>query len=322
MTESDLPPIAYGDLLERLGDPDSDLDYYLGYLLEVPVPGRMGVEFEPNPNLVTGIPRPEGGVLIGFANGFMRRRRHRAYRRRIAGGWTGPRIVSEGDSWFQYPTSLQDIIDHLMRDNAILSLGAAGDELKDIQRQSEILLNIEDEGASALLLSAGGNDLFDNGQLGRLVEEPRPGATGEDLVGPTFETFLQGMVERYLQLFRRVHQAFPQVHILIHGYGPAFPRDGAWIEGPLTDRGVPGAIQHDVVKVILRRFNETLEALAARAEFGGKVNHVDVTDIGTDPDDWHDEIHLDGPNYRRVADRFQAVLDARLGQTGPEALTG
>ena len=313
MPENHFPPIAYDDLIERLSDPDSDLDHYMGYMIEVLVPGRMGPELRPNPALVTGLEAQiEGGALISLANGFMRRRRHRAYRRRIRGGWSGPRFVSEGDSWFQYPTRLQDIIDHLMKNNAILSLGAAGDELKDIRRQREILLNIDAEGASALLLSAGGNDLFDNGQLGRLIEPPVPGASGADLVGPTFDAFLQGMVEQYLDLFRRVHRAFPKVHILIHGYGPAFPRGGSWIEKPLTEAGVPLEVQHEVVIEILKRFNATLKRLSERPEFHGRLVHVDVTDIGTDPGDWHDEIHLDGPNYKKVADRFQKVLDARM----------
>lgn len=321
MTDVVLPPIEYAVLMDRLRDPDSDLDYYLGYMIEVPVPGRMGPELEPNPALVRNLPpRVEGGFFVSLANGFMRTRRHRAYRKRIAAGWSGPRIVSEGDSWFQYPTRLQDTIDHLMKSNAILSLGAAGDELKDIQRQREILLNIEAEGAEALLLSAGGNDLFDNGQLGRLVEDPFPGAMGGDLVGATFDAFLRTMVPKYLDLFRRVHQAFPELHILIHGYGPAFPRGGAWIEKPLTRRGVPKSVQHDVVKVILRRFNDTLAALAGRAEFHGKLAHIDVTHIGDKPSDWHDEIHLDGPNFKKVADVFQAELDKRLG--GPRVETG
>jgi hypothetical protein len=321
MPENDLPPIAYDELIERLSDPDSDLDHYMRYMIEVPIPGRMGPDVQPNPALVTGIPpQIEGGFVISLANGFMRRRRHRAYRRRIRGGWSGPRFVSEGDSWFQYPTSLQDIIDHLMKENAILSLGAAGDELEDIRRQREILLNIDAEGASALLISAGGNDLFDNGQLGRLIETPFPGASGADLVGPTFDAFLDGMVGQYLDLFRRVHRAFPKVHILIHGYGPAFPRGGAWIEKPLTKAGVPIATQHEVVTEILKRFNETLGALAARPEFHGRLVHIDVTDIGTDPGDWHDEIHLDGPNYKKVADRFQEVLDARMDAPEPEGM--
>ena len=308
-----LPPIAYADLVDRLSDPESDLDHYLGYLIEVPVPERMGPELVPNPALVTDVPpQVEGGALISLANGFMRARRHRTYRQRLRNGWSGPRIISEGDSWFQYPTRLQDIIDHLMKDHLILSLGAAGDELSDIRKQHEILHHIQREGAAALLLSAGGNDLFDNGQLGRLIEDPFPGATGADLVGPTVDAFLQDMVGQYLDLFRKVHRAFPKVHMFIHGYGPAFPRGGSWIAKPLTRRGVPKPVQHDVVKVILAKFNATLASLAARAEFHGHLTHIDVTDIGTRAGDWHDEIHLDGPNYAKVAERFRQALRTKL----------
>lgn len=309
-----LPPIAYGDLLAHLGDPESDLAHFVRYMVEIPVPGRAAPELEPNPGLVTGIPpRVEGGIGMGLANSVMRARRHKAYAKRIASGWTGHRIVSEGDSWFQYPTALQDIIDHLMKDHAILSLGAAGDELEDIQSQREILMNAQAQGASAVLLSAGGNDLFDNGQLGQLVEEPFPGAGADDLIGPVFDRFLAGMSGRYLALFRRIHRGLPHVHVLIHGYGPAFPRGGAWIQKPLTKRGVPLEIQHDVVKVILRKFNRLLATLAARSEFHGKIGHVDVTDIGTRPGDWHDEIHLNGANAAKVADRFRRELKRRLG---------
>ncbi len=321
MPEKDLPPIAYDELIDQLSDPESDLDHLMRYMVEVPIPGRMGPDLQPNPAHVTDIPPAvEGGALISLANGFMRRRRHRAYRRRIRGGWSGPRFVSEGDSWFQYPTSLKDTIDHLMVKNAILSLGAAGDELKDIRRQREILLNIDAEGAKALLLSAGGNDLFDKGQLGRLIEAPFPGATGAQLVGPTFEAFLQGMVGQYLDLFRRVHRAFPNVHILIHGYGPAFPRGGSWIEKPLTERGVPLDTQHEVVIEILKRFNAALKGLSERPEFHGKLDHIDVTHIGTSPGDWHDEIHLNGPNYQKVANAFQKELDRRMNAPEPEGM--
>lgn len=312
----DLKIISYSDLMLHLADPNSDFDYYFQYMIEVSVPGRMAPELQPNPVLVTNIPsRIEGGVGMGLANAFMRTRRHRSYRSRIRGGWPGHRIVSEGDSWFQYPTRLLDIIDHLMVDHAILCLSAAGDELSDIENQREILLNLKAERAAALLLSAGGNDLFDNGQLGRLIEVPFPGATAEALVGPTLDAFLGQMGGRYLQLFQRVHRALPHVHILIHGYSPAFPRGGPWIGKPLSDRGVPLDVQHDIVKVILRKFNRMLVTLAARKEFHGKIAHIDLTDIGTQPDEWHNEIHLDGRTAAKAAERFRRELRKRL--SGP-----
>ncbi len=313
MSNQVLPPISYGELMMRLRDSDEDLNHYLQYMVEVERPDSFAPELAPNQALVTDIPpQPEGGVGMGLANAFMRARRHHKYRRRISRGWRGHRIVSEGDSWFQYPTSLQDTIDHLMKDHAILSLGAAGDELKDIRRQREIVFHMQREGASALLLSAGGNDLFDDGQIANLIEDPMVGDTAHDLVGARFQVFMDDMVEEYLKLFRKVHTALPHALMLIHGYGPAFPRNGKWIEKPLRKKGIPKALQHEIIKLMVARFNQTLADLAARAEFHGKLIHVNVSDIGDKPNQWHDEIHLDDKRYALVADRFRQILKHHL----------
>ena len=321
MTDKKLPTITYDALFQNLSNPDADLDHYMQYMIEVPAYDQMVPSLLPNPALVEGIPpTPEGGIGLGLANGFMRARRHRAYKNRIAGGWQGHRIVSEGDSWFQYPTSLLDIIDHLMVDHAILSLGAAGDRLRDIQSQREILSNLQREKASALLLSAGGNDLFDNGKMGQLVEAPFPGATAADLVGPVFRTFLREVLGRYLEIFIRIHTALPRVHILTHGYSAAFPSDDRWIAQPLTDRGVAKDIQHDVVKLMLAEFNAGLVKLSKRPEFHGMIEHVDLTSIGTKRSEWHNEIHLNGPTAAKAAEKFRKVLARRL--SGPVVETG
>jgi len=268
---------------------------------------------------VEGIPpRIEGGFALGLANGFMRARRQKAYRNRIAGGWQGHRIVEEGDSWFQYPTTLQDIIDHLMKDHAILSLSAAGDRMQDIQAQREILKNLQREGASALLLSGGGNDVFDDGNMGKLVEEPFPGATPAELVGPTYRAFIREVLGRHLEVFIRIHTALPHVHILTHAYSNAFPSGDRWIEQPLTKRGVPKEIQHDVVKLMLAEFSAGLVQLSERAEFHGMIEVIDLTSIGTKRSEWHNEIHLNGAAAAKAAEKFRKVLKRRLGDIAPE----
>lgn len=305
--------IQYGELVKKLVDPSSDLEHYLGYLVEVTRPGQMAPELAPNPTKVRDIPATvEGGVGLGFANWFMRQRRHGDYRQKIHNGWQGPKIVSEGDSWFQYPTTLRDVIDHLMVDHAILSLGAAGDKLSDIENQREIVKRIKAEKASALLLSAGGNDLFDRGNLGRLMESPESGASAEDYLGSTFSSFMHELMGQFQNLFRRVHRAHPNVHILIHGYCPAFPRGGVWIEKPLTERGIPRELQHDIVKLILKEFNKRLSVIAASPEFNGMLEHIDVTHLGVNASDWHNEIHLNSENYLKVAELFRQSLNRRL----------
>lgn len=319
MSNDSLPQIDYHDLIEALSDPDKDLGHFMQYMIEVPSFDRIEPELHPNPGLVRGIPPSlEGGFFLGAANSLMKGRRHRAYRNRLAEGWTGPRIVSEGDSWFQYPTSLLDIIDHLMTDHAILSMGGAGDRLIDIQRQREILINLRHERASALLLSAGGNDIFDKGKIGDLVEEPFLGATADDLVGATFKTFLREILGRYLEIFVRVHSALPHVHILTHGYANAFPSGDRWIERPLTKRGVPTGLQHDVVKRMVSLFNDGLVSLSKRSEFHGMIEHIDLTDLGTRPKDWHNEIHLNGSTAKKAAGRFREVLKQRLSSPAIE----
>ena len=41
-------------------------------------------------------------------------------------------IVSAGDSWFQHPCWLRDIIDKIKDDYAVLSLGVAGDTMSEM----------------------------------------------------------------------------------------------------------------------------------------------------------------------------------------------
>ena len=73
-----------------------------------------------------------GGGLFGFgmdlANRIARAKRQIRFNLKTNGYFDGLIIVSEGDSWFQYPVFLKDIIDQLADDDdkAILSLGEAG----------------------------------------------------------------------------------------------------------------------------------------------------------------------------------------------------
>lgn len=308
------PVITYAELTRRMADPDTKDDQVLPYLIEVPSTGTIEPKFQPNPALVTGLETGlEGGVVVELLNDWRRRQRQRAYRQRIADGWTGPRIVSEGDSWFQYPTSLQDIIDHLMRDHAILCVSAAGDTLADMRDQNEVISNVSREGARAILFSAGGNDLFQDGNIGTLIEPVFAGAKPSDLLGARFDTFLTRIMADYRAYLLRMHTAHPTVHILIHGYGPAFSRNGAWIGRPLKKKGVmPVSVQNALIKLVLRQFNDRLRAMSGDPAFHGKLAHLDVTDIGQTPEDWYDEIHLTGDNFGKVAARFRAELKRRL----------
>jgi len=316
------PTISLDELVRRLGDDSTPPDQIRPYILSVPsAGGGIAPEFQPNPSRVTGLERGlEGGFLVASLNASSRARRHRRYRDRIAGGWTGPRIVSEGDSWFHYPLFLDDIIDHLMEDHAILSLDAAGDTLAQMLQQNEIIRAVERERASAVLLSAGGNDLFQGGNIANLIETVSVGATAPELVGPRFDAFLTRILADYRAMILRIRAAHPQVLILIHGYSAAFSRMDRWIGHPLKSKGVmPASVQNRVVEVMLARFNAAQKGMAADPAMGGRVIQVDLAGLGRAAHNWYDEIHMDGATNAEAAKAFAKALKTHLPAGGLES---
>ncbi|ETX27267.1 SGNH/GDSL hydrolase family protein [Roseivivax isoporae] len=319
MADESAPPIDLSELMRRMDDPSVPDAQIAPYLIPVPSPdGGIEPGFQPNPSRVTGLVTGlEGGLIVQSLNNRERRKRQRAYRDRIAAGWSGPRIVEEGDSWFQYPLLLEDIVDHMMRDHAVLSLSGAGHTLAQMLRQNEILAAISRERAAALMLSAGGNDLFENGNIARLIEDVRPGMSANDLVGARFDAFLSEVIGLYRGLLQRVHSAFPHVVMLIHGYSAAFSRMDRWVGRPLKEAGVmPVAVQNRVVEVMLARFNAAQKRLAAEPAFHGKLVHVDLTGLGREPGQWYDEIHMSSSQNRAAADLFADALRRHLPAAG------
>ncbi len=104
----------------------------------------------------------------------------KTFHRKVDNGWGGLKVVSEGDSWFQYPVLLNDVIDQLFDEYAILSFDAAGNLLNDMVQQNEIVSAIAAENAHACLLSGGGNDLLGNGRLKQYLKKFNPDRLLED----------------------------------------------------------------------------------------------------------------------------------------------
>ena len=103
-------------------------------------------------------------LLLNGANWLERMNRQAKFRRKLSdGNYSGPIIVEEGDSWFQFPVLLKDTIDVLMEEFAVFSLSAGGDTLHNMVRKGEYRTALEETGASVLLLSGGGNDLVADG---------------------------------------------------------------------------------------------------------------------------------------------------------------
>ena len=114
----------------------------------------------------------ESAMAIG--NGICRWRRQQRFLRRLRRGDRAPVLVTEGDSWFQFPFLIDDVIDHLDQDHLIWSTGAAGDTAQNmVFGRPEYLeaLDQQAERVSAFLFSAAGNDVLGEGADGRPVLE-------------------------------------------------------------------------------------------------------------------------------------------------------
>jgi hypothetical protein len=249
-------------------------------------------------------------------------RRQEIYRRKITAGWKGLRFVSEGDSWFQYPLVLRDIIDWLGDDYAILDFAAAGDTLANMKRG---ILNIVDalkrERSHGFLLSGGGNDLLDGGRLKLMLRAYRSDPAG----GPLYKTahdyiimhrldeYLEEVISDYRDFFDVLTTQLPELKTFCHGYDWMLPRfDGIYLWPTMQERETQEPLRSPIIKFMVDLFNERLEQLAGEAKYQGNVIYVDCRNTVGNKTKWFDEIHPRDPGFGRVAGKFKTAIDKAL----------
>lgn len=247
-----------------------------------------------------------------LANKASRGKRRVIYNLKTVFGFSGMRIVEEGDSWHQYPVLLDDIIDQLMEDDdkAILSLGGAGDKLTDILTRNEYLKAIEDNQPHVFLLSAGGNDLLGEGALDKVLKQFEEGFEARDVIDhPALETSVDIIIDNYKKIISNIVTAFPNLPILGHGYDLPFPQNGGkWLGAPLAKFEIPLNLGREVIRIIMDKFNDELSTLE---NLQTNYTHIDlrgVVDRGRNS--WHDELHPKNSGYSRAADAIRDRLDA------------
>lgn len=252
----------------------------------------------------------ESALIMNFFNNVARRYRSSVYRKETSKNPNLRRIISEGDSWFQYPILLDDVIDHLLRDYAILSLGAGGDLLSDMLAQGEYLEFIDDERAEAFLISGGGNDLLGEGRLATVLKPFAPELEPADYVETKeFRTLLANVLDQFRQIFQNLFDAFPHLVAFCHGYDYAIPDSGRWLGEPMESKGIRDRdLQRRIIRVIMDRFNDGLEDIAD--SFQDRVFYVDCRNVVGKR--WHDELHPTDEGYQAVAQRFRDAIDTVL----------
>lgn len=247
-----------------------------------------------------------------------------------------PIIYAEGDSWFQFPFFLQDIVNHLSREHLVWCTSAAGDTLRNmvyddpeyLKELADLLLN-RGLPVRYFLLSGAGNDVVGldaNGKsaLDSIVNPYVPGKKAKDQINETELKKVLGTISKsYEDVLKAVEQHFPardfpDLKVVIHGYDrsptrsverpdanrPVWARD--WTGEPLRRKGFPNDAEASaVVSELIDRLNEMTKALCEK--FAPRAIHADLRDsVGQGR--WVDELHPTSQGYGAAANRLRSVL--------------
>jgi len=241
------------------------------------------------------------------------------------------RLISEGDSWFDYPPH-PNIIDFLDGAGfwAIKRFEKSGDTLENMASDGN-LARIADtarkEKSEAILLSAGGNDLFtdiperpDLRWIWRALTPFDPSRTPAEHVNRL--AWDEKKTELRLGFIRVIGTLGSYAPILIHGYDyltasgekalyDGFRPAGPWILPSMRDRRIDDPfMQSAILRVLIDEVNEILAAL--EATYSDSVIYVDLRGSLRPDRDWMNEIHPTEDGFHKVEEIFRDALLQRL----------
>lgn len=283
----------------------------------------------------------EGARLMNWANELASFRRRNKFLVEQNADDTRPVLVSVGDSWFQFPVFLSDVIDQLGDSYAIWSLDAAGDTLANMvltEKRHLAGLRRWAGKARALLLSGSGNDIVgeDPDGISVLTKIVRPFEAGRSpawhIDTNEFRRRLAALEACFREVFESVAREFPGLPVICHGYdhaipaGPGDPRrplwakQDEWLAGPFSrDLGIRDPqLQRAIVAALIDRLNDMLAGLCGGNRPGGGFPNAWYVDVrGKVQGRWADELHPTDAGFSDVARTFGSVIEAALRREAP-----
>lgn len=323
-------PITIEDLKALLNDENKvaeTMEFYFEYVPTGPFTGeyqlKSHIQIVKNYNFqTTGVVEsaPLFNIkekLLNDANNIARKQRDKLFLKRKTD--RNRRIlVTEGDSWFQYPRykklgitlskEVKDVIDYIIEEPGynVKSLDAAGDVIRNMFHLSEYIDAIRQYKPQAFILSGGGNDFFE--VFPNMVTQGNSDSI-DTYLKISWSTEIKVIETYYKGLLEILTKEFPDLPIILHGYDYIMPRpDGKWIGKPMIDRGKLNLDKDrkTLIKLIMDKFNQMI------LDLSNEYNNVYFIDLrNTVPQDdsfWHDEIHPNDHGFKLVADKFISKL--------------
>ncbi|WP_326537080.1 SGNH/GDSL hydrolase family protein [Pseudorhodoferax sp.] len=244
------------------------------------------------------------------------------------GAASGPlRVFAEGDSWFDYPVPLfgGGVIPRLENRLGvpILNMAKAGDETRFMLgvKQRQLIARQLADGCpdgqpwDLMLFSGGGNDIVDEPLALWLNPYDAKKPAKQLLNQARFGTALAMVQAAYEDLIALRDRLSPGTHLTFHGYDFPIPDGrgichlGPWLKPAFDLHGYPAdlLVSTAVVKEMLTRFAAMLAALATRR--GVSFINAQGT-LSPVKSSWHNELHPSKAGFNRMADRFQAEIQA------------
>jgi len=239
-----------------------------------------------------------------------------------------PRVMADGDSWFDYPEILLTggaVIDHLADISGVTILNTAhyGDSVQQmlgVEKRQRIEALLKRPGFDILLFSGSGNDIV--GDQFCLWLKPNTGGGAASAVDAgRLREILSVVGDGYRDLIDIRDHCAPDCWIVTHAYDFPQPSDkgvcglGPWLKPSLDYRGwKKAADQFAIAKLVLSEFNDRLVALEAEQKAAGK-NFLHIRTQGTlNPrTDWANEIHPNNPGFTKIAKVFSTALNGING---------
>ena len=239
-----------------------------------------------------------------------------------------PRVIADGDSWFDYPKILLTggaVIDHLVKISGVKILNTAhyGDSVQQmlgVEKRRRIEALLKDPGFDILLFSGGGNDIA--GDQFCLWLKPNTGGGAASAVDAGRLQEILGVVEDgYRDLIDIRDRCAPDCWIVTHAYDFPQPSDrgvcgvGPWLKPSLDYRGWKKvADQFAIAKMVLSIFNDLLVELEEEQKAAGKkFLHVRTQGTLNPHADWANEIHPNTAGFTKIAKVFSTALNGISG---------
>ena len=306
--------------------------------------------FDKNESSIRNDSQADRGIM-GKWNKRSFKKREQLFWKRVNGGRISKLILAEGDSWFEYPIFIAEIIDQLnkRKDYAINSLAYGGDWISNILYEQQYIEKLSIIKPDVFLISGGGNDIVGGHRLAQLVHKRKEIEISEemDLRSPAgklafaeacfnneFYTLLGLFKLQYRLLFESIKQKtekFKDLKIITQGYDYAIPSSKKGygfnifrLARPLTNFFIGngkwlntplllrGYVNHaERVAIVYGMIEMFNEMIIAVGKEYKNVYHIDSRGAVNEKNGWYNELHPKSHEFKKIAAVFEKCIESK-----------